>query len=153
MADQVTIAIGSDHAGFHMKTLLAGWLEEEGHQVARLGALSTDRYDYPCASDEVASKILSGSAKFGILICGSGVGVCIRANRYPGIRAAQCFTVEMAELSRQHNHANVLCLGERIQEYKEMQAIVRAFLATVEDLEARHAARVNLLDAELNLNS
>ena len=144
------VALGSDHAGFVLKTRIAEHLNAEGIHFGLFGATSEDSFDYPVAADEVSEAVLNGPYKFGILICGSGIGVCMRANRYPGIRAAQCLTPEMARLARQHNHANVLCLGERIQMYSEAEAIVDVFLCTEEDHALRHDHRVDLIDARLN---
>ena len=145
------VGIGSDHAGFVLKTQVAEHLIGRGVEIELYGATSHDRFDYPIAADEVARRILDGANQFGILVCGSGVGVCIRANRYHGIRAAQCLSVEMARLARQHNHANVLCLGERIQMYSEVEAIVDVFLSTGEDHSQRHDHRVELVEAPVNL--
>lgn len=143
----MTLALGSDHAGFELRQAVQAWLEAKGHKLIVLGAPSAERYDYPCASDEVCQAVLDKKAEFGILICGTGIGVSIRANRYPHIRAALCTSVEMAELARAHNHANVLCLGARILEQGENLAIVEAFLNGTEDHAERHAHRVDLLDA------
>lgn len=145
----MTIAVGTDHAGFDLAETIARTLVEQGHKVLRCGAPSTDRFDYPVASDELAEVVLSGKAEFGVLVCGSGIGVSIRANRYSGIRAALCTSVEMAELSRAHNYANVLCLGARITPESLAIEIVDAFLRGPEDRSERHAHRVELLDADL----
>lgn len=144
------VAIGSDHAGFAFRRRLVDHLRASGHDVEEFGAPDEGRFDYPLASDEVAQAILDQTHDRGILVCGSGIGVCIRANRHPGIRAAQCFTVEMAQLARAHNHANVVCIGERVQEYSDVEQIVDAFLVGEEDAGERHAHRVELLDAPVN---
>ncbi len=143
------ICIGADHAGFEYAEDLSGQLKGLGHEVIRVGATSNDRFDYPIASDELATEILSGRAEFGILICGSGIGVSIRANRHLGIRAALCTSVEMAELARLHNYANVLCLGARIVKKELAYEIAKAFLIGEEDGSERHAKRVELLDASV----
>lgn len=145
----MTIAVGTDHAGFDLAETIARTLVEQGYKVLRCGAPSTDRFDYPVASDELAEVVLSGKAELGVLVCGSGIGVSIRANRYSGIRAALCTSVEMAELARAHNYANVLCLGARITPESSAIEIVDAFLRGQEDRSERHAHRVELLDAEL----
>lgn len=142
------LAVGADHAGFELAVELVTWLKEQGHQVEQLGATSTERYDYPDASDLVACQVLSGQVAFGILICGTGIGVSIRANRYPGVRAAECTSVAMAELARGHNHANVLCLGSRILTPEEAKAITATFLDSPEDPGDRHVNRVKKLDGE-----
>ena len=140
------LAVGADHAGFELATTIADWLRGQGHEVEQLGATSTERYDYPDASDLVACRVLAGEATFGVLICGTGIGVSIRANRYPGIRAGECTSTEMAELARGHNHANVLCLGSRILTEDEAKAITATFLDSPEDPGDRHVNRVKKLD-------
>lgn len=111
------------------------------------GAMSTDSYDYPDAADLVVSELLSGRADLGVLVCGSGIGISIRANRHAGIRAANCCSAEMATLARQHNHANVLALGERLVSEGDAMEIFDAFLAGEPDLAERHARRVVKLDS------
>lgn len=144
------LAIGTDHAGFCLAGELAEWAEARGHEVARFGARSTEPYDYPDAADLVAEAMLQGRADFGILVCGSGIGVDIRANRYPHIRAANCLTTEMAELAREHNHANVLCLGARLIDGETSAAILSTFLATAESAEPRHVRRVEKMDRDVS---
>ena len=136
------ISIGSDHAGFERRVELAERLKEAGHEVTLRGATGLDSYDYPKASDAVARDVLSNLSEFGVLLCGMGIGVSIRANRYLGIRAANCCTIEMAELARRHNHANVLCLGARLLNLDQAWAIVETFLGTPTDPDERHARRV-----------
>lgn len=140
------IALGCDHAGYEMSERVEERLISLGHTVTRFGALSEERYDYPRASDGVACSLLDGSQEMGVLICGSGIGVSIRANRYDGVRAALCHSVETAELARQHNHANVLCLGARILSTDLALAILESFLSTEVDSGERHVNRVELLD-------
>ncbi|MBS1709228.1 MAG: ribose 5-phosphate isomerase B [Armatimonadetes bacterium] len=144
------LVIGADHAGFELASELAAHLVTLGHQVEQVGANSTERYDYPDASDLVAASLLGNQAEFGILVCGSGIGVSIRANRYMHVRAALCTSVEMAELARQHNRANVLCLGARILTGDLAKEITETFLKTPEDPSERHALRVKKLDSPLN---
>lgn len=145
----MNIVLGSDHAGHQFKTKLADHLAEQGHTVTIVGSQSLDRFDYPIASDEVAHHIGQHPDHFGILICGSGIGVSIRANRYPHIRAALCTTVELGQLAREHNHANVLCLGERIISIELAKEIADKFLATEPDQGERHLHRVKLLGTKL----
>ncbi|MCB0826744.1 MAG: ribose 5-phosphate isomerase B [Armatimonadetes bacterium] len=140
------IALGCDHAGYELSESVENHLVTLGHEVTRFGALSEERFDYPLASDGVACAILDGSQELGVLICGSGIGVSIRANRYDGIRAALCHSTETAELARQHNHANVLCLGARILSKDLALAILESFLNTEVDSGERHVKRVELLD-------
>jgi len=141
------IVLGSDHAGFRVRQNLARLLQSMGHEVRQLGAIDENAYDYPNASDSVAGEILSGNAQMGILVCGTGIGVSIRANRHRGIRAAVCCNPTMARLAREHNHANVLCMGARIVSESQAQEIARAFLEEAESQESRHVKRVELLDS------
>lgn len=143
------LVLGSDHAAYDLRRVLADRLTGEGHDVFEVGAPSADRFDYPVASDALVRAVLSGEADFGILLCGTGIGVSIRANRYPGIRAALCTSVEMARLAREHNYANVLCLGARILNEEEAWEITQSFLVGGEDHNARHEHRVELLDSPL----
>lgn len=143
------LAFGSDHAGVELRSVLVAAARQLGYEVTEYGAPSGDSFDYPLASDAVAHAVLDGDAQLGVLICGSGIGVSIRANRYPGIRAALCFAPEHAELARLHNHANVLCLGARLIENEQAQAILAKFLSTEPDMDHRHLRRVELLDTPL----
>jgi ribose 5-phosphate isomerase B len=140
------LAFGADHAGFCMRRDLAQWAREAGNDVSEFGAEGMEPYDYPDAADLVARELLENRADFGVLVCGSGIGVDIRANRYEHIRAANCLTTEMAALSREHNHANVLCLGARLMDLEEAKAILKTFLATPESVEPRHVRRVEKMD-------
>lgn len=139
------IVLGSDHAGFDLRGVLAEYLSVD-HEVVQVGALDHSSYDYPNASDAVASVLLDGSAELGVLICGTGIGVSIRANRHPHIRAALCCGKEEAVLARQHNHANVLCLGARMLSSEQALEILKTFLSTDEDKDPRHERRVEQLD-------
>ncbi len=139
------LVLGSDHAGFAMRRDLAAWLRENGHVCEEVGAASAERYDYPDAADELVARL--ADFDLGVLLCGTGIGISIRANRHPHVRAALCTTELMASLAREHNHANVLCLGARIAGPDQALAIVRAFLAGAESGEPRHEARVAKLDA------
>ncbi len=143
------LILGSDHAGFALREILADHAEDLGYQVEIVGALSQSPYDYPDAVDELVPKLLRGDAGFGVLVCGSGIGMSIRANRYEGIRAANCCSPVMAELARQHNHANVLCVGERTTDPEIAKAVLDAFLLTPEDHADRHDRRVEKLDNPL----
>ena len=135
------IAIGSDHAGFHYKEQLKTWLTQQGWKVDDKGAYSTDSTDYPDYAHPVATMVEDGQAAAGILICGSGNGVCMTANKHKGIRAALCWNEELAILSRQHNNANVLCLPERFIEYTSAQNMTELFLSTAFE-GGRHERRV-----------
>ena len=142
------LAFGSDHAGYELRKALEAHATELRHDVVSLGATSKEPFDYPDASDLVAHEVLVGSADLGVLICGTGIGVSIRANRYKGIRAAVCCSTQAAELARQHNHANVLCLGARMTSDGAARQILSMFLNTGEDHSERHERRVQELDRD-----
>lgn len=139
-----TVAIANDHAGLALKNVLLKEIDACGFAVLDLGTNSTDSVDYPDYGHAVASAVSDGRAVFGIAICGSGIGISIAANRHAGIRAALCSSGLAAELSRQHNDANVLCLGARLIGEAEARECVRRFL-TSEFEGGRHAARVTKL--------
>lgn len=141
---------GSDHAGFELRSLLVAHLRAAGHTVHERGATGSDPYDYPDAADVVCQELLNPPEAFGLLICGSGIGISIRANRYRHIRAALCMTTEMARLARAHNHANVLCLGARLIEPELAKEILMIFLASPEDHAERHEIRVAKLDGNIS---
>ena len=141
------IAVGSDHAGFHLKQAVRERLEASGHQVEDLGVFSTDSSDYPLTAQAVAKAVVQGRAQRGVLVCGSGVGMCMTANRFRGVRAVNAPTPDYARLGRQHNDANILCLGERLVPREQALAILDIFLAT-EFEGGRHQRRVGLMDQE-----
>jgi ribose 5-phosphate isomerase B len=149
-ADQTTasdaIAVGSDHAGFAMKEMLAKHLVELGLEVVDVGAHSAERVDYPDFGAEVGRAVVSGRARLGIAVCGSGLGICMAANKVPGVRAATVHDVTSARLSREHNDANVICLGERLTGPQVALDAVDAWLAARFE-GGRHAGRVAKLDA------
>lgn len=139
------IAIGSDHAGFNLKTTILNWLQSAGYEVDDNGCYSEERADYPDFAHSVASKVISDDTITGILICGSGNGIAMAANKHNGIRAAICWHRELAELARLHNKANILVLPARFITTDEAMACVELFLNT--DFEGgRHAARVEKID-------
>ena len=142
------IALGADHAGFQIKEKLKATLDELGFEYEDVGTFSLDSVDYPDFSQKVGEKIESGDAEQGILVCGSGIGVAIAANKMHGVRAAQAWNEETARLSRQHNNANVLTIGARVIPETEIPKIVKAWLET--DFEGgRHAGRVEkIMDLE-----
>lgn len=140
------IALGSDHAGFEAKRALLSSLESLGHQVRDLGSQGTDSVDYPDYAESVAREVAEGEAEAGILICGTGIGMSIGANKVAGVRAAKCNDPEEARLSREHNNANVLCLGGRMLDASVLAETAQAFLTT-EFAGGRHARRVAKLDA------
>lgn len=138
---QMKIAIGSDHAGFEVKEKIKQQLAEMNLEVEDVGTNSLDSVDYPDFAAAVGKKIAAGEADEGIVVCGSGIGIAIAANKINGIRAAQAFNEEMARLARQHNDANVLSIGARILPEEEIPKIVAAwFDAKFEG--GRHAGRV-----------
>lgn len=140
------LAFGSDHAGFGLRGELAQWARAQGYEACEFGAQSPEPYDYPDAADLVADELLQQRADFGVLICGTGIGIGIRANRYPHIRAAECLTPEMAALSREHNHANVICMGARLIDVEVAKTLLETFLKTEESIEPRHVRRVEKMD-------
>ena len=135
------LIFGSDHAGFSLKEELKDFLEQDkNHQVFDEGCFSEDRCNYPLFSQKVVEKVISGGGR-GVLVCGSGIGVDMVANKYKGIRAALVRSVEEAKLSRLHNDANVLCLGSRITSFDLCKEIITTWLA--EPFEGgRHSERV-----------
>lgn len=148
MADnRKKIALASDHAGFALKASLIAHLQAAGHDVLDLGPATADRVDYPDYGYKLAEAIAAGQADLGIGICGSGIGISIALNRYSGIRAALCHDVTSARLSRQHNDANVLVLGERLIGPAVAPECVDAFLTTAFE-GGRHADRVEKLGAK-----
>ena len=135
------IAIGCDHAGFPLKEPVTALLREKGIEVRDFGTFSTDSVDYPDFVHPVATMVEEGRAQLGIVMCGSGNGVAMTANKHQGIRAALCWTPELASLARQHNDANVLALPARFIPADLALSIVLAFLdASFEG--GRHAGRV-----------
>ncbi len=143
-----TIAVGSDHAGYALKEQLAGELRDLGHEVLDLGAHSTDRVDYPDFGAAVGRAVVGGDAEMGLCVCGSGIGIAMAANKVPGVRAATVHDVMSARLTRQHNDANVLCLGERLTAPEVASEALRAWL-DAEFEGGRHADRVDKI-AELD---
>jgi len=139
------IAIASDHGGFALKQNVMMYLEAEGHEVSDLGCYSEESVDYPQFGRTCAQAVARHQADRGIVICGSGIGISIAANKVKGIRCALCTSVEMAKLSRQHNDANMLALGGRLTELPDALDIVRAWLTT-EFEGGRHERRVGQLN-------
>lgn len=136
------IAIGGDHAGFTYKNLIKEQLAAAGHEVTDFGPGSDASVDYPDHVHPLARAVVNKDADFGILICGSGNGVAMTANKYQEIRAALCWKTELAKLAREHNNANVLCIPARFVSEQEASDMVQVFLAT--DFEGgRHQNRVD----------
>jgi len=139
------IAIGSDHAGFEMKLEIIRYLKSNNFVVVDKGTYSAERADYPDYGHAVANAILNKEADLGIIMCGSGIGISIAANRHKGIRAALAWNHEIAALARQHNDANILSLPARFISVEEAHKAVDAFINTTFEA-GRHQARVKKID-------
>lgn len=142
----IKVAIGSDHAGFHLKTALVNWLREQGYEVLDLGTDSDARVDYPHFGAEVATRVGSGEVARGVLVCGSGQGICMAANKVPGVRAGVVRDDNDAEMIRLHNDANIACFGERVTDEATAVSALGVFMAT-EFEGGRHQPRVDQLGA------
>lgn len=140
------IAIGGDHAGFTYKSMLKEVLQELGHEVQDFGPDSEASVDYPDHVHPLAKAVVNKEADYGVLICGSGNGVAITANKYQEIRAALCWTPEVAKLAREHNDANILCIPARFVTEEVAKEMLRIFLKT-EFEGGRHLKRVNKIAA------
>ncbi|MBK7098067.1 MAG: ribose 5-phosphate isomerase B [Sphingobacteriales bacterium] len=136
------IAIGSDHAGFEMKELVISYLEGKDFKYKDFGTYSAEPADYPDFAHPVARAVEAGENAFGILLCGSGNGVCVTANKHQGIRAALCWDAEIASLARRHNNANIICIPARFVSEYVAEEMVDVFVNT-EFEGGRHANRVN----------
>jgi ribose 5-phosphate isomerase B len=143
---KLPIAIGCDHAGFDYKEAVKQALTDAGWQVEDKGTYSKDSTDYPDYAHPVASMVEDGKAATGILICGSGNGVCMTANKHKGIRAALCWNEELASLCRQHNNANIMCLPSRFISLDTALAMVDIFQSTAFE-GGRHETRVNKISS------
>lgn len=142
---ELKLAIASDHAGFALKCCLIEMLEALGHRISDLGADDTSSVDYPLYAHRLCGEVLSGACEFGVLVCNSGIGMSIAANRHPGIRAALCLNTTMASYARRHNDANVLVLAGGFTAPFHGREILAAFLSG--DFEGgRHARRLGMLD-------
>jgi ribose 5-phosphate isomerase B len=146
------IALGSDHAGYDLKVHLASALQGWGYEIVDLGAdNASDSVDYPDFGAAVGQCVAAGDADLGVLVCGTGIGIAIAANKVPGVRAATVHDVTSAHLAREHNHANVLCLGSRVLGSVVAEEAVRAWLDAVPGT-GRHLQRIEKiteLDAHL----
>lgn len=137
------IAIGSDHEGFELKGRLLEYMRSKGYQVEDLGAYSPEPSDYPLISFKVSQRIAQGEFDRGVLICTTGIGMAIAANKVNGIRAGVCQSVEEARYSRQHNDTNVLVLGAKFIDEKKAMAVLDTWLETDFETGGRHERRVN----------
>ena len=138
------IAIGNDHAAVELKREIAAYVKELGHDVENYGTDSSDSCDYPIYGEKVGKAVASGAADLGILICGTGVGISIAANKVRGIRAAVCSEPVTARLVKEHNNANIIAFGARIVGIEMAKEIVKAYLSA-EFLGGRHERRVNMI--------
>ena len=135
------VSIASDHAGFEQKQMLVAYLEESGHEVIDRGPDNDDRVDYPDFAAVVAHDVADGVVERGVLVCGTGIGMAVAANKVHGIRAANVTSAEFAALAREHNDANIVTVSGRFVDEETNRAIVKAFLET-EFGGGRHAGRV-----------
>ena len=139
------IAIGSDHAGFQYKARLIKHLESRGHEVKNFGSNTEESVDYPDHVHPLASSIASEEFNLGILICGSGNGVAMTANKHENVRAALCWNTELAALARQHNNANIICLPARFVAYEYAESLADTFI-NAEFEGGRHERRMNKIN-------
>ncbi len=135
------IAVGADHRGYPLKQQVAAWLRSQGHEVTDVGTTSTESTDYPLYAAQVARAVAGGQAERGVLVCATGVGMCITANKVRGVRATIAADEDVARSSRQHNDVNVLCLGERTTP-QAAQGILHTWLTTPFE-GGRHERRLN----------
>lgn len=140
------IAIGNDHAAVEMKKHIKKYLEDKGYEVVNFGTDTNDSCDYPHYGKIVAEAIVKGECDLGILICGTGIGISLAANKVKGIRAAVCSEPYSARLTRQHNNANIIAFGARVVDNKTAENIVDAFL-DAEFEGGRHQTRIDLITA------
>ena len=139
------IVVGSDHAAYELKEAIKEKLIKEGHDVIDVGCDSTESVDYPKYGHAVGRTVASGEAERGIAVCGSGIGISIACNKVPGIRAALCTSVEMAEMCRRHNNANVVCMGARMISQELAFDIIDTWMTT--DFEGgKHLRRINEIE-------
>jgi ribose 5-phosphate isomerase B len=138
--------IATDHAGYNVKDFVKEYLESKSHEVIDLGPFSNDRVDYPDFAKKCAQKVVEDNGSFGILICGTGIGISVSANKVCGIRAALCHDSYTAAMSRAHNDANILCFGERVVGKGVIESMLDSFCDTPFE-GGRHANRVKKIDA------
>jgi ribose 5-phosphate isomerase B len=145
------IALGADHAGYEYKEKIKQVLKELGLEFKDFGTDNPDSTDYPDYAHTVSQAVSSGKADRGILVCGTGIGMSIVANKHKGVRAAACESVEAARLARQHNNANILAIGARITPWERAKDIIKTFFSTEFESEERHKRRVNKIHTLTNL--
>jgi ribose 5-phosphate isomerase B len=147
MEVRMRIAVGADHAGFPLKETLTAYMRDNGYDVIDLGTQSEESVDYPDFARALGEVIQAGRAKRGILICGSGVGSCVAANKMRGIRAAICHDTYSAAQGVEHNDMNVLCLGARVIGLELAKVLIRAFLSASFKREERYVRRLTKIEA------
>ncbi|MEW5952312.1 MAG: ribose 5-phosphate isomerase B [Bacillota bacterium] len=140
------VAVGSDHGGFQLKKEIIDYLKEKGFAYQDFGTFSEESVDYPDFARAVALAVKSGECRLGVLCCGTGIGVAIAANKIPGIRAAQCHDTFSARMAREHNHANIMTMGQRVIGPGLARDILESWLAAKE-ADGRHARRVDKISA------
>jgi ribose 5-phosphate isomerase B len=140
-----TIAIGCDHAAYEYKEKLREYLQKQGYTVLNMGTDSTESCDYPVYANKVCDKVISKEADCGILICGTGIGMSMAANKRKGIRAAVVGDLKSSEFTRLHNDANVLCMGARIIAYAQCEVFATKFLET-EFMGGKHKKRIDMFE-------
>jgi len=142
----VKIAAGADHGGYAIKEAVVRGLRSQGHEVIDVGTDSAETsVDYPTFAHRVAAMVAAGEVERGLLACGTGLGVCMAANRHAGVRAADCFTPHLAEMARRHNDSNILCLGGRLLSEDEAWAIAEVWMSTPFE-GGRHQRRIELIE-------
>ena len=140
------IAIGCDHGGYALKLAVKKHLEEKGYEVVDYGCHSTESVDYPVYGEKVGRAVAGGECELGVLICGTGIGISLAANRVKGVRAAVCSEPYSAEMTRRHNNANIIAFGARVVGEGTAMTIVDAFLGAQFE-GGRHARRVDMIEA------
>jgi ribose 5-phosphate isomerase B len=141
------IAMGADHAGFELKRDLAAAIAQQGHEILDVGTHTAAAVDYPDIAEAVATAIRNGQVDRGIIICGSGAGVTVAANKFPGIRAAVCHDTYTARQAVEHDDINVLCLGARVIGSALARVLIETFLAAAFSADDRHLRRLAKIDA------
>ncbi len=140
------IAIGCDHGGLDLKKQLVEHLEKKGYEIKDFGTYTSDSCDYPVYAKKVAQSIIDGESELGILICGTGIGMSMAANKVSGIRAAVCSDCYSAEKTREHNNANILCMGARVLGNELAFRIADTFLETKFSEDERHKRRISMIE-------
>lgn len=140
------IFVAADHAGFEMKEKILAELISQGYEVVNLGADSVESVDYPDYAKKLALRMQREEGSRGVLVCGSGIGISIAANRYKRIRAFVCHSTDEASMARKHNNANVVCFGARFLEWQAIKACLDTFLNTEFESGGRHERRVHKMD-------